>query len=90
MSEFRPTIGKWNDLENYDIEEPDWRQVLELADRYRDAGDVRKIMSWIVERRIENDYRLNYIASYGLYNIAGFNKQELIDIIFERQANAVF
>lgn len=89
MHVFKPTIGKWNDLENYDIDEPNWRQVLELADRYRHTDDVRKIMQWITDRKIEINYRLCCIASYGLLNITGFNKQELTDIIFERHADEV-
>lgn len=31
MGGFQPTIGKWYDYKNYDIDEPQWRRLLNTA-----------------------------------------------------------
>ncbi|MFQ7173465.1 MAG: hypothetical protein ACLRQF_16185 [Thomasclavelia ramosa] len=33
MGGFQPTIGKWYDYKNYDIDEPQWRRLLNTAEK---------------------------------------------------------
>ncbi|MDD3186298.1 MAG: hypothetical protein PHD70_07550 [Anaerostipes sp.] len=84
MGEWKPTIGKWNDSKNYDIDEPTWRQVLNLARKYRDVSDVIEVLTWIYNRGIENCAWNEYIAAYGLIGETPCTEDELCDIIFSR------
>lgn len=89
MGEWKPTIGKWNDYENYDIDEPTWRQVLNLARKYRDVSDVIEVLTWINNRGIENDAWNEYISAYGLIGKTACTEDELSDILFSGGTAAV-
>ena len=45
MDGFQPTIGKWYDYENYDIDKPQWKRLLNIAEKHRDTSEVRNVMS---------------------------------------------
>lgn len=52
MDDWKPTIGKWNDSENYDMKPPTWKRALCFAEeQYKNAEAViqlkDKIMSFI-------------------------------------------
>ena len=38
MAEWEPTLGKWYDEENYNIVEPEWRRMLDVASEYKMVG----------------------------------------------------
>ena len=42
MGGFQPTIGKWYDYKNYDIDEPQWRRLLNTAEKlvYERDGSI--------------------------------------------------
>lgn len=40
MDTWKPTIGKWNDYENYDIKEPQWKLALRYAEEKYSAVDA--------------------------------------------------
>ena len=66
MGGFQPTIGKWYDYENYDIDKPQWKRLLNIAEKHRDTSEVRNVMSWLANRGIRDDWCLDYLACYGV------------------------
>lgn len=57
MSNWEPTIGKWNDYENYDIKEPQWKLALRYAGEKYNAVEAYWDYKDGVEKR-----RIPYIA----------------------------
>ena len=59
MGGFQPTIGKWYDYKNYDIDEPQWRRLLNTAEKLENEfGDL-----FVYERDGSIGYGLEIISS---------------------------
>ncbi len=53
MNDWTPTIGKWNDTDNYDISEPNWKKLVSFAnERYEDAGTYLEYKEGLVLKKI--------------------------------------
>ena len=70
MGGFQPTIGKWYDYKNYDIDEPQWRRLLNTAEKLENEfGDL-----FVYERDGSIGYGLEIISSpmtKGYYSTKG-------------------
>jgi len=53
---WEPTIGKWNDDENYDLKEPLWSKLLKLASHHGDIKKLQQILSWFGKMNMYGDY----------------------------------
>lgn len=59
MGGFQPTIGKWYDYKNYDIDEPQWRRLLNTAEKLENEfGDL-----FVYERDGSIGYGLEIISN---------------------------
>ena len=70
---WKPTVGKWNDDDNYDMKEPLWRNLLELAAHHGDIKKLQQIISWFNKQNMYGDY-------YKIVLIGCFLKQEEVGI----------
>ena len=53
MSNWEPTIGKWNDYGNYDIKEPQWKVALRYAgEKYNTVDAYWEYKEGVEKRRI--------------------------------------
>ena len=67
MAEWKPTIGKWYDEENYNIVEPTWRRMLDVASEYQEVNTVQTVLVQLRNRNITSfDIRM-YVIGYLLY-----------------------
>lgn len=67
MAEWKPTIGKWNDEENYNIVKPAWRRMLDVASEYSEAEEVQTILRQLGHRNLTGDDIRMYVIGYLLY-----------------------
>ena len=67
MAEWKPTIGKWYDEENYNIVEPAWRRMLDVASEYKEVNTVQTVLVQLGNRNIKSfDIRM-YVIGYLLH-----------------------
>jgi len=72
-----PTIGKWNDDENYDLKEPLWRGLLELASHQGDVKRLQQVLVWFGKMNMYGDYyRIILIGCF--LEMAGVSIEELV------------
>lgn len=77
MSEWKPTVGKWNDTENYDIQTPIWRRMLNSISEYEDSKEVMKILILLGGWNLTGDEIRMYIIGY-VINQKGLNLSEFV------------
>lgn len=77
MIEWKPTLGKWNDNENYDIQIPIWRRMLNSISKYEDSKDVQKILILLESWNLTGDEIRMYVIGY-VINKKGLNLSEFI------------
>lgn len=53
---WEPTIGKWNDEENYVMIKPLWEQLLSLARPLPGARELLEVLTWFGRRNLHGDY----------------------------------
>lgn len=74
---WQPNVGKWYD-EDYDIKEPLWRKLLEVASQYGDIKKLQQILSWFNKKNMHGDsYKIILIGCF--LKQFGFNFDEYID-----------
>ena len=69
---WQPNMSRWYD-ENYDIKEPLWRTLLELASHHGDTKKLQQILSWFNKRNMHGDY-------YKVVLIGSFLKKEGVSL----------
>ena len=67
MTEWKPTIGKWHDEDNYRMIEPAWRQMLDAASEYKEVKEVQTILTQLGRRNITAYDIWMYVIGYLLY-----------------------
>lgn len=94
--EWKPTIGKWNDEDNYDIKESLWRRMLNVASKYEEVKDVQEMLHRLSSRNLYGDRIRMYIIGYVLYqkneNLKEYLSDEMISNIhdFSAQSKSIF
>lgn len=53
---WEPTIGKWNDEENYVMKKPLWEQLLSLARSQPDVRDLLEVLTWFGRWNMHGSY----------------------------------
>lgn len=53
---WEPAMGKWHDDENYDIKDPLWRELLELASHHGSTKRLRQVLTWFYKKNMHGDY----------------------------------
>ena len=86
--EWKSTISKWDDEENYEIKEPLWKQMLRVAAKHGDITSLQETLLWLHNKNMTGDsIRIKIIGYYlcqlhvDLEKELSFSKQEVIDII---------
>lgn len=64
MAEWKPTIGKWNDEDNYNMMEPTWRRMLNAAFEYPEVKEVQTVLSQLGRRNLTGDDIRMYVIGY--------------------------
>lgn len=92
-----PTIGKWNDEENYEIKEPLWRSMLKIASKQGDITKLQDILLWLHNKNMQGDtIRMSIIGYYlcelgvDLEKELKFSKEMVSDLIhFSKQFETI-
>ncbi len=66
MSGWEPTIGKWDDIENFDIQTPIWRRMLNTIAEYDDFKNVFMILKVLGNWNITGDEIRQYVIGYAM------------------------
>ena len=78
---WEPTIGKWNDDENYDLKEPLWRRLLVLASQHGDIEKLQRVLLWFSQKNMHGDYYRIVLIGCFLAN-AGVSIEEYVGASF--------
>ncbi|MBQ8510879.1 MAG: hypothetical protein IJ493_13340 [Clostridia bacterium] len=64
---WKPTIGKWDDEDHYDMKEPLWRTMLNYASKFEEVKDVQQTIRWLNSKNLYNDLIRIYTIGYVLH-----------------------
>ena len=64
---WEPTIGKWNDEDNYVVYEPLWKRMLIFASQFEGVKELQKILVWFNSKNICSNYYKECIIGCFLY-----------------------
>ena len=53
---WEPTVGKWFDDENYEMQKPLWQRLLTLLSQHGNEKRLLEILSWFGEKNMYGDY----------------------------------
>lgn len=67
MTEWKPTISKWLDEDNYSIIKPAWRRMLDVASEYKEVKTVQTILIQLGHRNITAYDIQEYVIGYLLH-----------------------
>ena len=77
---WEPTIGKWNDQDNYDIKDPLWKRMLIFAAQFEEVKELQKILCWFNSKNMCGDYYKECIIGCFLY-IRGVDLSENFPLV---------
>ncbi|MBE5758929.1 MAG: hypothetical protein E7332_02735 [Clostridiales bacterium] len=58
---WEPSIGKWNDDENYDLKEPTWQKLLHFASGQAEIRKLQDVLIWLNDRNMHDYYKKTLI-----------------------------
>ena len=66
---WEPTVGKWFDDENYEMQKPLWQRLLMLSSQYGNEKRLREILSWFARKNMYGDYYKVRLIGCFLYKV---------------------
>ncbi len=62
---WEPTLGKWFDDENYAVQKPLWKRLLNLSSQYENRQRLLEILSWFGGKNMHGDsYKIRLIGCF--------------------------
>ena len=62
---WEPTVGKWFDDENYEMQKPLWQRLLTLSSQHGNEKRLLEILSWFGEKNMYGDhYKIRLIGCF--------------------------
>ena len=67
MTEWKPTVEKWQDEDNYNIVKPAWRRMLDKTLEYKESKEVLTVLTQLGRRNLTGDDIQMYVIGYLLH-----------------------